>query len=158
MNNRPLPLPDCPESFRVVDHIPMAHVANVDRSIEFYTLLGFACESRFSDDGDATYFASMVSEKAHLMLTRASAPVIAGEQAILFYMYSNDVQSLRKHLLGKRLIDGGKPPSEREHNECAEELPDRQSVFEPTYPFYMPAGEIRIQDPDGYVILVGQRE
>jgi hypothetical protein len=25
-----------------------------------------------------------------------------------------------------------------------------------TYPNYMPKGEIRIEDPDGYVLLIGQ--
>jgi hypothetical protein len=29
-------------------------------------------------------------------------------------------------------------------------------VGEITRPFYMPAGEFRLEDPDGYVLLVGQ--
>jgi hypothetical protein len=29
-------------------------------------------------------------------------------------------------------------------------------VGEIEYPFYMPAGEFRVVDPDGYVLLVGQ--
>jgi hypothetical protein len=36
------------------------------------------------------------------------------------------------------------------------EFPRSGKVFEPTYPFYMPAGEVRVHDPDGYVLLVGQ--
>jgi hypothetical protein len=31
-----------------------------------------------------------------------------------------------------------------------------QAVGAVTYPFYMPAGELRVEDPDGYVLLAGQ--
>jgi hypothetical protein len=66
---------------------------------------------------------------------RASGPIIADQQAVLFYLYSPDLIALREHLLAKGV-----------------------KVSEITYPDYMPKGEIRIEDPDGYVLLVGQAD
>jgi hypothetical protein len=69
------------------------------------------------------------------MLTRASAPVIPSQQAILFYLYSPDLIALREHLLAAGV-----------------------KVSPITYPEYMPKGEIRVEDPDGYVLLIGQSD
>lgn len=65
-------------------------------------------------------------------------------------MYSDDVAALRAHLLATGVTDGGRffPP----HNPA----PARAAVFDIARPFYMPAGELRIHDLDGYCILVGQ--
>ncbi len=67
------------------------------------------------------------------MFARASDPVIASQQAVLFYLYSADLTALRAHLLGKSV---------------------KVSLI--SYPDYMPKGEIRVEDPDGYVLLIGQ--
>jgi hypothetical protein len=67
------------------------------------------------------------------MLARASGPIIADQQAVLFYLYSPDLIALREQLLDKGV-----------------------KVSEITYPDYMRKGEIRLEDPDGYVLLVGQ--
>jgi hypothetical protein len=159
MNNTPVPPPNCPSTFRVNDHVPMAHVADVDRSVAFYTLLGFACESRFSLSDGTTNFASLISGKARLMLARATEPVIPSQQAVLFYMYSEDVGSLRKHLLAQGLNDAGPPPSEHESDDVKRVFKSIDpAVFELRHPFYMPDGELRVHDPDGYCILVGQLE
>jgi catechol 2,3-dioxygenase-like lactoylglutathione lyase family enzyme len=156
MSTKPIPQPNCPDTCRVFNHIPMASVADVDRSIEFYTLLGFACDSRFSGPDGVTNFTSLSSGRAYLMLTRASEPVVPSQQAVLFYMYSPDVAALRAHLLKQGLKDAGPPPGESEPAQRPEPLPERNAVFQPIFPFYMPEGEIRIHDPDGYCILVGQ--
>jgi hypothetical protein len=140
----------------VTQLVPMAHVANVDQSIDFYTLLGFACESRFSDDDGVTYFARVRCDQADLMLVRASAPVLPNQQAILFYLYSPQVAALRAHLLASGLLDGGPPPSERDPNGAPRPCPQRRAVFQLTRPFYMPEGEIRVHDHDGYCLLIGQ--
>ena len=112
MNEKPIPQPCCPDACRVTAHIPMAHVADVDRSIRFYTLLGFTCDSRFSGPDGVTNFTSLSSGRAHIMFARAGEPVVPSQQAVLFYMYSPDVMSLRMHLLASGLADGGKPPGE----------------------------------------------
>jgi hypothetical protein len=68
----------------------------------------------------------LVCERAQLMLTRASVPVVAGEQAVLFYLYSANLPALRVHLLANGV-----------------------NVSSITYPEYMPKGEVRVEDPDG---------
>ena len=90
-----------------------------------------------------------------MMLARASEPIVASQQAVLFYMYSNDVAGLRVHLLAQGIRDAGRPLDERPPIEHAL-IPAGAVVFEIGRPSYMPQGELRIHDPDGYVILVGQ--
>jgi len=63
----------------------------------------------------------------------ADGPVDASQQAVLFYCWTPDVRALEAELRGAGV-----------------------DVGEITYPFYMPAGELRVHDPDGYVVLVGQ--
>jgi hypothetical protein len=133
----------------------MAHVVDVDRSVQFYSLLGFVCESRFSSQSGVTNWASLTSGEARLFLARSSGPIVASDQAVLFYMYTNDVRGLREHLLANGLIDAGHPPGEASV-ELSEHVASNEVVFA-IYPrFYMPLGELRIHDPDGYVLLVGQ--
>jgi hypothetical protein len=158
ITEKPSPQPNCPEGCRVTNHIPMVHVVDVDKSVGFYAQLGFGCDSQFSGPDGRTNWASLSSERAHIMLTRASGPVDARQQAVLFYMYSRDVMALRVHLMKCGLTDGGKPPSECEPGGRDTPMPERNAVFRPTFPFYMAEGEVRIHDLDGYCILVGQLE
>lgn len=156
MSDTPVPPPDCPDAFRVTNLVPMVHVVDVDRSVEFYRLLGFSCRSRFSGHDGVTNWADMVSERAEIMFARAGGPIDPSQQAVLFYHYCPDVMALRMHLLSKGLADGGRPPGEYKPDESLGSMPQTNAVFRPTFPFYMPEGEIRIHDPDGYCILVGQ--
>lgn len=57
---------------------------------------------------------------------------------------------MRTHLLSKGLADGG--PF------CGSADNQRRLVFEITNPMYMPEGEIRVHDPDGLCLLIGQCE
>lgn len=145
----------CPEHLRIDDCVPMVHVADVDVAEHFYGLLGFQRESRYQREDGVTNFSGLRSGKARLFLTRASEPIIPSEQAVLFYMYSDDVTGLRRHLLAKGLEDGGLPPGFRKHSETTN-MPERNAVYTICHPFYMPEGELRVHDRDGYVILVGQ--
>jgi catechol 2,3-dioxygenase-like lactoylglutathione lyase family enzyme len=119
----------------VIDNlVPMAFVASVPRSIEFYGRLGFTVKNTVEHDG-ALNWAWLSSGKADLMVTTASDPVVASQQAILFYLYTRDVAKFQTEMRAKGV-----------------------TVGEITRPFYMPNGEVRITDPDGYVLLVGQDE
>lgn len=126
----------------------MAHVADVERSIGFYELLGFKVGNRMQEGG-RTNWASVGSGAASLMLAVASDPVKPEQQAILF-LYCRDVPAMREHLLASGVADGGKS--------CGGPGPNRGRcvVFEATYPDYMPKGELRVADPDGYCLLIGQ--
>lgn len=147
--------PNCPGHLRVNDCVAMVHVADVEAAVQFYSRLGFQCESRYRGENGLTNFAGLRSAEARLFLTRASGPIIPSEQAILFYMYSPDIKRLREHLLAFGLEDGGIPPGFRKRGEEGDAL-ERNAVYSICHPFYMPAGELRVQDLDGYTILVGQ--
>lgn len=145
----------CPSRLRVNDCVAMVHVSDVDAAEQFYALLGFQCDSRYKREDGVTNFAGMNSGKARLFLTRASAPIIPSQQAVLFYMYSNDVNGLREHLLAEGLEDGGVPPGFRKRGDEGH-MPERRACYQICHPFYMPEGELRVQDLDGYTLLIGQ--
>lgn len=130
--------------------VPYAHVADVERSLAFYALMGFAQRSAHAGPDGRTVWAEAVSGDARLMLAQASGPIAADQQAVLFYMYAKDLAALRAHLLKHGTQEGGpylgKPSPPTGH----------AVAFAIAHPFYMPAGELRLHDPDGYVILVGQ--
>ena len=119
---------------QVTGLIPMAHVANVRHSVDFYRLLGMELRGSLkASDSSQLRWAHVACEQAHLMLARASGPIMPSEQAVLFYLYSPDLIALREHLIAAGV-----------------------SVSPITYPDYMPKGEVRLEDPDGYVLLIGQ--
>ena len=124
--------------------VAFAHVADVERSIRFYADLGFEVGNRvLSDEAQAdgpqsegvptTVWAWLHSEKANLMVGLADEPVDPGQQAVLFYLYFDDIQATRDTLVGL-----GHAPGAICH------------------PFYMPGGECRLLDPDGYVLMLAQ--
>lgn len=131
---------------------PMIHVADVEDSVSFYSWLGFKPSSRFQGEDGITRWADIRSHRAQLMLARASAPVDASQQAVLFYLYSLDVRALRNYLLARGVPNAGSPPIEGVESPP----PNGAAVFEIVPRFYMPSGELRIHDPDGYCLLVGQ--
>ena len=110
----------------------MVFVSDIERSIAFYQLLGFAVENTFTREGHQTpTWASLQSDEAELMLARASDPINDKEQGILFYVYCADVTAARADLLKNNIP-------------CSEI----------TFPFYAPRGEFRVEDPDGYVFMI----
>ena len=56
--------------------IPLVHVADVERSIAFYELLGFAAGERMQDNAGRTCWASLAAAEARLMFTAADAPIV----------------------------------------------------------------------------------
>jgi len=113
----------------------MAHAADVQRSADFYHLLGMEVRGSLRTPSGELRWVHLARDQAHLMLARASGTVPASEQAVLFYLYSPDLVALRDHLLSNGV-----------------------KVSTITYPDYMPKGEIRLEDPDGYVLLIGQAD
>jgi catechol 2,3-dioxygenase-like lactoylglutathione lyase family enzyme len=116
-----------------------AHVADVQQSIDFYRRFGLEVRNSHEQAGALVWaFVTSPADEpneagARLMLALADGPVDASQQAVLFYCWSPDVRALRDELR-----EAGIAAGEIEH------------------PFYMPAGELRVIDPDGYVVLVGQ--
>ncbi len=130
--------------------VPMAHVADIEASLAFYALLGFEPRDILRDHAGTAFWASASSGKAEIMLTRADGPVDPTVQAVIFYMDTDDVAALRRHLLARGVHDGGAFVGQPGPNA------GRRVCFEIARPFYMPAGELRVADPDGYCILIGQ--
>jgi len=83
---------------KVTGLIPMAHATDVRRSVDFYKLGMELRGSLKASDGDLRW-AHVACEQAHLMLARASGPIVASQQAVLFYLYSPDLVALREHLI-----------------------------------------------------------
>ena len=120
--------------------VPMIHVADVERSAAFYHHLGFEIGNSVPRGRSRMEWAWLYAPKApdwkrgpNLMLTRSSESVDPGAQAVLFYLYAADLRALRGQLL--------------ENGIAASEI---------TFPEYLPNGECRVVDPDGYVLMVAQ--
>lgn len=114
--------------------VAFVHVASVERSMRFYADLGFRVVNTVTPEGQsAPIWAWLESEQANLMVGQASGPIDAGQQAILFYLYFDDIEQTQL-----ALANLGHSPGPIKH------------------PFYMPGGECRLEDPDGYVLMLAQ--
>ena len=115
--------------------VPMAHVRSLPDSIAFYRELGSEVRNTFVPESraDPTWAWLESQGGAQLMLALADEPVIAAQQAVLFYLYCNSVPSTRA-----RLEESGVP------------------IGPVQYPFYAPLGEFRVHDRDGYVLMIMQ--
>jgi predicted enzyme related to lactoylglutathione lyase len=112
--------------------VPLAHVKDVTASAAFYQRLGFSVENTFVPVGETeSAWAWLVSGDANLMIARADEPVVAAQQAVLFYLYVDDVAAAHAELAALGI-----------------------SVGTIAYPFYAQCGEFRIEDPDGYVLMI----
>lgn len=129
--------------------VPMAHVTDVEKSIKFYETIGLQVGDRVQIGGRTTW-ASMTCGRTRLFLTTASGPIDAGQQAVLFYLHCERLADLRSQLIAGGFKDGGR------YGEAGATPAAPGVVYEMTFPFYMPEGEIRVHDPDGYCLLIGQ--
>ena len=105
--------------------VPLAHVTDLERSIDFYETLGFAVEERYEQEGWLLW-CRLRRDQAELMLALASEPVHDHAQGVLLYLYVDDLDTI-----------GADAP-----------------VVEVDAP--RPAREMRLTDPDGYVVMVAE--
>ncbi len=108
----------------------LLRVASTEQSIHFYELLGFTTVD--TDRAKPLGWARMHCEGGALMFVRDEEADDTLARTELLYMYTPDLITLREQLLSNGV-----------------EVPAIE------YPGYMPSGEIRVEDPDGYIILVG---
>lgn len=109
---------------------PLLHVAEIERSIQFYELLGFSTID--TDRCEPLGWARLHCEGGAVMFLRAEEPLNASAPRAFLYMYTPDLAGFREHLLA----NGVNAPAIK-------------------YPGYMPSGEIQLSDPDGNHIAVG---
>lgn len=119
--------------------VPMIHVTDVERSAEFYRLIGFEIGNHVPREGPmhwAWLYAPKIDDwkrGPNLMLTRSECAIDPTVQHVLFYVYALDLEALRGTLLAKGVHAG-----------------------EIRYPEYLPRGEFRAEDPDGYTLMIAQ--
>jgi catechol 2,3-dioxygenase-like lactoylglutathione lyase family enzyme len=112
--------------------VPVLYVADIDRSQVFYTLLGWSV-LRTGGDGTASWRYLGCGDLT-ILLAAVQPRLITVELPLLVYFYVDDLDRALQSL-----IAGGHPA-------------DRVG-----YPDHAPGGEARVRDPDGNVILLGQR-
>lgn len=119
--------------------VAMIHVADVERSATFYRLLGFEIGNQIPKTGQP-YWAWLYAPKStnwkhgpNLMLQRTGRPLNPDAQDVLFYLYAAELVALRDELIAHGI-----------------------KVGEIHYPDYLPAGEFRMYDSDGYCLMVAQ--
>lgn len=141
---------DCRCTASVNRLVPYVHVVDVEASLAFYTNFGFSLVNAMKDDQGKMFWVHARSESAEIMLVQASGPIDAEQQAVLFYMYSLDLNTLRATLIKRGLRDAGVYRGIRSPDDST------LMVHAIAHPKHMKGGEMRVIDPDGYVILVGQ--
>jgi hypothetical protein len=112
--------------------VPVCYVQEMGRSQAFYALLGFA-EQRTGGDGNARW-SYLESADQTLLLVHVQPPLIPVELPLLIYFYVDDLAVVRR-----RFTEASYP---LEHV---------------GYPDHAPGGEARATDPDGNIVLIGQR-
>lgn len=120
-------------SWKVTELVPLAHVADVERSIAFYQKLGLSLGGRTKDGNIDFAGLRTASGRTVLMLSRGEAPVATKEQGILFYLYVRDLKALHARLVADGVEVSPIVPRE-----------------------YMPRGEAELRDPDGYLVVIGE--
>ena len=119
---------------RVQRLVPFVRVVDVEDSVAFYRHLGFSLEEQ-AKYRDRLSWAKLRSGDAENMFEGTYGPSDPDRQRVLFYLYSHDLAALRAQLLAVG-IDAG-------------EIEDGSPG---------PREEMRVIDPDGYVLMIAQIE
>ncbi len=121
-----------PDYMKTRNLVPMVIVADVERSIQFYKHLGFEVGNTFAAEGATKpTWAWLYCGEAQLRLAQANEEIVAEQQRVLFYLYTDDVAAARVSL-----IEAGLKPGEISN------------------PFYAPRGEFEVKDLDGFVLVI----
>lgn len=116
---------------RLTGVVAMLHAANVANSVEFYKKLGFTVLSTLQVESGLQWACLAIDGIPQLMVTQSVRPMNPGAQDVLFYLYATNVDECRAELMGKGI-----------------------SVGETKFPPYSPRGEFRVDDPDGYTLMI----
>ena len=117
-------------SAKVTHSTPMLHVAELERSIRFYELLGFVTID--TDRCTPLGWARLHCQGGDIMFLRAEHSIDPPAQGFLFYLYTPNLIALHERLMALGI-----------------------SVSPINRPEYMPSGAVNLTDPDGYHIEIG---
>jgi hypothetical protein len=112
--------------------VPVCYVKQIGSARDFYGLFGYT-EQRSGGDGDAKWCYLQCGDHT-LLLAAVEPPLIQVELPLLLYVYVEDLATVREHF---------------DTAGYAYEMVG--------YPDHAPGGEARTRDPDGNVVLFGQR-
>jgi hypothetical protein len=122
--------------------VAMIRVADVVNAAKFYRHLGFEIGNAVPREGPVFNWAWLYQPSAPNWKTSANLMLVSSEvpgtsdgpaKTVLFYLYASNMKSLREELLAKGF-----------------------NVSEISYPSYLPEGEFRVEDPDGYTLMIAQ--
>jgi|SRR5262245_14623830 len=111
--------------------VPVVYVTDIATSVPFYELLGFACEVA-GQDGEWSY-AYLKTGDVGVLLAAGGSVSSNDPGPVLLYLRADDVARLEGRL--------------REAEVPTEHL---------GYPDHAPGGEVKVIDPDGHVLMIGQ--
>jgi catechol 2,3-dioxygenase-like lactoylglutathione lyase family enzyme len=114
--------------------VPVCYVKDLDRARRFYELFGYAELRSGGDDDNGARWCYLQCGEHTLLLAYVQPPLIQVELPLLLYLYVDELAAIQQ-----RFADAGHP------------------VELVGYPDHAPGGEARTQDPDGNVVLFGQR-
>jgi predicted enzyme related to lactoylglutathione lyase len=112
--------------------VPVCYVRDVDRTRAFYVVFGLT-EQRSGESGESRW-AYLQCGETTILIVAVQPPLITVELPLLIYLYVDDIA-----VVMHRLKAAG------------------QKVDHVGYPDHAPGGEARTKDPDGNVVLLGQR-
>ena len=121
--------------------VAMVRVTDVMKSATFYRHLGFEVGNAVPREPPFNW-AWLYQPKASNWKTGANVMLVSGEvrgttaskdRTVLFYLYARDMKGLRDELLANGF-----------------------ATSDITYPPYLPEGEFRLEDPDGYTLMIAQ--
>ncbi|HVA87921.1 MAG TPA: VOC family protein [Candidatus Saccharimonadales bacterium] len=117
---------------RISNLIPFVRVIDVEASVAFYEHLGFEVQevARYRD---RLSWAALRSGDAEIMFEGTHGPPDPDHQRVLFYLYADELAALRARLLAAGVKAG--------------EIEDGSPG---------PREEMRVTDPDGYVLMIAQ--
>ncbi|MFC4147440.1 VOC family protein [Micromonospora mangrovi] len=112
--------------------VPVLYVADADAARRFYALFGYS-ELRTGGDGESRW-SYLQCRELTLLLAAVKPRLVTVELPLLIYLYVDDIEATIA-----RLTAAG------------------HAVERAGYPEHAPGGECRTTDPDGNVVLFGQR-
>ncbi|MCW2142365.1 VOC family protein [Actinoplanes cyaneus] len=117
---------------RVSAAVPVCYVRDIEASSAFYSLFGYT-QVRAGGDGDSRWSYLQCGENT-LLLAYVQPPLIPVELPLLIYLYVEDLA----------VVNAGLDAAAVDYELIG-------------YPDHAPGGEVRTKDPDGNVVLIGQR-
>lgn len=130
------------DSAPVSSIVATIRVADVMDSAKFYRNLGFEIGNAVPRECPPFHWAWLHQSKALNWKTGANLMLVSGEvpgmpesqgKTVIFCVYARDLKSLREELLAKGF-----------------------EASDISYPEYLPEGEFRLQDRDGYTLMIAQ--